>query len=312
MPESTVTHPGLAGIVVETSAISHVDVPGGPLLYRGYPAHELASTLSVEETAYLLWHGELATEDELSEFVALERALRYVDDELIELVSGLPTGTQPLEVLRTAVSVMSAYDVQPELVDRDADLARSIRLWAQVPSLVAWDWRRRRGLDPVEPHDELDYVDNFLYQTFGDVPGQDVIDALRSCMILCAEHSFTPSSFTARLTASATADLYAAVTGAISAFYPSTHDAADQSTVASGSKAATEFALPSIRSTIRQCRISLGIDEADFEPFLVASRVVGWTAHIMEQSTSDTLLRPLSRYTGPAERHVEANQDTVG
>jgi citrate synthase len=126
-----------------------------------------------------------------------------------------------MDVVRTAVSQLGTFD--PSLhrpggwTDRELDLGRSVYLLAQIPTIVAAVQRRRRGLAPIDPRDDLDYSTNFLWMTFGELPSDAAVDAFNGSMILYAEHSFNASTFTARVITSTTADLYSAVVGAIGA-----------------------------------------------------------------------------------------------
>ncbi len=212
-----VVHKGLMGVVVDTTAVSRVDPASNSLLYRGYPVQELAARCSFEEVAWLLWHGELPTASELAGLQAEERADRVLSDRLRAVVDRMPATAHPMDVLRTAVSVMGAEDPDVHDSSREASLAASVRLLAQVPGVIAYDQRRRRGQDVVAPRDDLPYAENFLHMTFGEVPDPVVVDAFRVSLVLYAEHSFNASTFTARVITSTLADLWSAVVGAIGA-----------------------------------------------------------------------------------------------
>ena len=190
---------GLAGVPVDYTAISKVNSDTNSLLYRGYPVQELAASRSFEEVAYLLWHGELPGERQLAEFEKLERSLRHLGQTVRRVIDELPTTAHPMDVMRTAVSVIGANDPEAADASPEANLAKSKRLFAQLPAIVAYDQRRRRGLDLVEPRDDLGYSANFLHMTFGEVPEVAVVNAFDVSMILYAEHSFNASTFTARV-----------------------------------------------------------------------------------------------------------------
>jgi len=219
---------GLAGVVVDTTAVSKVNPDTNSLLYRGYPVQELAARCNFEEVAYLLWHGELPTESQLAEFETLERGLRHLDPAVRRVIDELPLTAHPMDVVRTAVSVIGASDPQTPDESGAADLAKAVRLFAQLPAIVSYDQRRRHGLDLVEPRDDLGYSANFLHMTFGEVPELVVVNAFDVSMILYAEHSFNASTFTARVITSTLADLYSAVTGAIGALKGALHGGANE------------------------------------------------------------------------------------
>jgi 2-methylcitrate synthase len=369
-PTAPTIHKGLAGVVVDTTAISKVDPQSNSLLYRGYPVQELAARCTFEEVAWLLWHGELPSEAELAGLQADERSQRALSERLHGVVDRLPTSTHPMDVVRTAVSVMGAEDPDSEDDSREAGLAASLRLLAQVPAVIAYDQRRRRGLDVVEPRDDLGYAENFLHMTFGEVPDPVVVDAFRISLVLYAEHSFNASTFTARVITSTLSDLYSAVVGAIGALKGPLHGGANEAVMhtfdeigeASRAQVWLDTALsekrkimgfghrvykhgdsrvPTMKAALDRLvahydrpdigelysalesgmaeRKSIlpnldypsgpayhlmGFDTLTFTPLFVASRLTGWTAHIMEQRAANSLIRPLSAYNGPAERHI--------
>ncbi len=367
---------GLAGVVVDTTAISKVDPASNSLLYRGYPVQELADACSFEEVAYLIWHGELPSAEQLEAFESVERAHRELDPVVRRVVDELPETAHPMDVLRTAASVVGAREagLAPltghETADEDLDLQKAVRLWAQIPAILAYDQRRRRGLDVVPPREDLGFSANLLHMTFGDVPELVVVNALDVSMILYAEHSFNASTFAARVITSTLSDLHSAVVGAIGALKGPLHGGANEAVMhmfeeigtAEATRAWLERALADKRKimgfghrvykngdsrvpTMRAALDSLvehyerpdllalydeleaamaeakgikpnldypsgpayhlmGFDTAAFTPLFVASRVVGWTAHVREQLAANSLIRPLSEYTGPALRHV--------
>ena len=365
-----VIHKGLVGVVVDTTSVSRVDPESNSLLYRGYPVQELAEHCSFEEVAWLLWHGELPTPDELAALQAEERAQRPLSERLRAVVDRMPSWSHPMDVLRTAVSVMGAEDPAVADPSREAELAAGIRLISQVPAVIAYDQRRRRGEGVVPPRDDLPFAENFLHMTFGEVPDPVVVDAFRVSLILYAEHSFNASTFTARVITSTLSDLYSAVVGAIGALKGPLHGGANEAVmvmldeIGSAERAGPwlEAALAEKRkimgfghrvykhgdSRVPTMKASLdtllahydrrdlgdlydaleqgmlarkgikpnldypsgpayhlmGFDTPTFTPLFVASRLAGWTAHIVEQRASNALIRPLSAYDGPAERHL--------
>lgn len=219
---------GLAGVPVDYTAISKVNPESNSLLYRGYPVQELAAVKSFEEVAWLLWCGELPTESELAGFEVKERAMRALDPAVKRIIDALPLTAHPMDVCRTAVSVIGAMDATADDASPEANLAKSIRLFAKMPAVVAYDQRRRHQLPLIEPREDLDYSSNFLWMTFGEVPEPQVVDAFRVSLILYAEHSFNASTFTARVITSTLSDLYSAVTGAVGALKGPLHGGANE------------------------------------------------------------------------------------
>jgi 2-methylcitrate synthase/citrate synthase II len=219
---------GLAGVPVDYTAISKVNPESNSLLYRGYPVQELAAKKTFEEVAWLLWKGELPNAAELAGFENLERSMRALDPAVKRVIDELPLTAHPMDVCRTAVSVIGAMDETADDASQEANLAKSIRLFAKLPAVVAYDQRRRHHLPLLEPRADLDYSSNFLWMTFGEIPESQVVDAFRVSLILYAEHSFNASTFTARVITSTLSDLYSAVTGAIGALKGPLHGGANE------------------------------------------------------------------------------------
>ena len=370
---------GLAGVVVDYTAVSKVNPETNSLLYRGYPVQELAAKCSFEEVAYLLWNGELPTDGQLAEFTAKERAGRALDPVLKTVIDALPVTAHPMDVCRTAASVLGARHPLAEDSSREANMAKAVDLFAAMPAVVAYDQRRRHGQEPVAPRDDLGYSANFLWMAFGEEPVQEVVEAFNVSMILYAEHSFNASTFTARVITSTLSDLHSAVTGAIGALKGPLHGGANEAVMhtfdeigirqeesleeaAARAKAWMEDALakkkkvmgfghrvykhgdsrvPTMKAALDKMIAHygrpellglyngletamdeakaikpnldypagptyhlMGFDTPTFTPLFVASRITGWTAHIMEQLDSNSLIRPLSEYNGVEERHV--------
>jgi len=370
----TEIHKGLAGVVVDTTAVSKVNPETNSLLYRGYPVQELAANCTFEEVAYLLWHGELPTPAQLAEFETLERSLRPLDPAVKRVIDELPLTAHPMDVVRTAVSVIGAMDAtlaEPNgISDPELNQKRAVYLFAQLPTIVAYDQRRRRDQQLIEPREDLGFSANFLHMTFGDVPDLVVVNAFDVSMILYAEHSLNASTFTARVVTSTLADLYSAVTAGIGALKGPLHGGANEAVMhifeeigtAGGVEIWLDRALEEKRkimgfghrvyksgdSRVPTMKAALdtliaeydrpdllelytelekqmterknilpnldypsgpayhlmGFDTEMFTPLFVAARITGWTAHIAEQLASNALIRPLSEYNGPAERHV--------
>jgi len=163
MTDTTEIKKGLAGVTVDYTAVSKVNPETNSLLYRGYPVQELAASKSFEEVALLLWNGELPTPAELAEFQAEERAQRALTAEAKAAIDLTSLSSHPMDVVRTAVSVIGANDPRTSDSSPASDLAKAKSLFAQLPAIVAYDQRRRRGLDVVAPRDDFDYSKNFLW-----------------------------------------------------------------------------------------------------------------------------------------------------
>jgi 2-methylcitrate synthase len=221
-------HKGLAGVVVDTTRISKVNPETNSLLYRGYPVQELAAKCSFEEVAYLLWNGELPDAGQLAAFSEREHANRALDPVVKSVIDMLPVTAHPMDTCRTAASVIGARHPLAEDSSPEANLAKAMDLFAAFPAVVAYDQRRRRGQELIEPRDDLGYAANFLWMSFGEEAAPDVVDAFNTSMILYAEHSFNASTFTARVITSTLSDLHSAVTGAIGALKGPLHGGANE------------------------------------------------------------------------------------
>ena len=228
MSEQQEIYKGLAGVPVDYTAISKVNPESNSLLYRGYPVQELAAKKSFEEVAWLLWKGELPTAAELASFTKQERSMRALDDVVKKVIDDLPLTAHPMDVVRTAVSVIGALDPDADDASPAGNLAKSIRLFAKLPAVVSYDQRRRHGQSLIAPREDLDYSENFLWMTFGEIPEAVVVDAFRISLVLYAEHSFNASTFTARVITSTLSDLYSAVTGAVGALKGPLHGGANE------------------------------------------------------------------------------------
>jgi citrate synthase len=228
LTETPRIYKGLAGVVVDTTAISKVVPETNSLTYRGYPVQDLAARCSFEQVAYLLWHGELPTDGQLQLFTQRERSSRGLNRSMHSLLAKLPDNCHPMDVVRTAISYLGAEDPEEDNGSPDANYAKSLRMFAALPTIVAADMRRRRGLAPIAPHAQLGYAQNFLNMCFGEVPEPLIVEAFEQSMVLYAEHSFNASTFAARVVTSTQSDIYSAVTAAIGALKGSLHGGANE------------------------------------------------------------------------------------
>src|ERR1700749_487603 len=127
MPDTDAeVHKGLAGVYADTTAVSMVNPATNSLTYRGYPVQELAARCTFEEVAYLLWHGELPTPEQIAAQNKSERAQRALDATTRDILLGLPTTAHPMDTLRTAASLLGAYDQSENDNSRDSLLAKSL------------------------------------------------------------------------------------------------------------------------------------------------------------------------------------------
>lgn len=219
---------GLAGVVADTTSISMVNSDTNSLTYRGYAVQDLAHSCQFEEVAYLLWHGELPTAQQLAEQNEQERTNRRLDPRIMKTLLELPTTAHPMDTLRTAVSLLGAADPSEGDNSPEALQRKALNLFAALPTVVALEQRRRRGEEPIAPRDDLRFSENFLYMTFGELPEPAVVSAFETSLILYAEHGFNASTFTARVVSSTLSDIFSAVTAAVGALKGSLHGGANE------------------------------------------------------------------------------------
>jgi 2-methylcitrate synthase len=205
---------GLKDVMLDTTQSSFIDGEKGILLYRGYNIHDLARESSFEEVCYLLLHGALPKPRELEAFTKRLTAQRALPAQVIEVVR-LVKNAHPMDVLRTAVSALAAYDPDTADNSREANVRKAERLTAQFPTIVAAHERIRNGQEPLAPRADLTHAGNFLYMLKGTEPTREAVEALDLDFLLHAEHGANASAFAARVTASTLADMHAAITTAV-------------------------------------------------------------------------------------------------
>jgi citrate synthase len=361
---------GLEDVVVSTSEICFIDGREGRLLYRGYDVDELVQFSSFEEVVYLLWHGNLPSRKDLDAHVKAlsSTANRRLPPKLITILRQLPRKTAPMEVLRTGVSALQAFDPDAEDNSREATVRKAVRLTAQMPTLVAAWERLRRGKPPVAPNPKLTLAANFLYMLSGQKPTDLAAKTFDVALILHADHEFNASTFAARVTAATLSDLHSAVVSGIGALKGPLHGGANEQVMrmveqiqtpdraetwirkALADKArimgfghrvyrvedprakhlrrlATELGrqtgsthyvqilntvarvvtdekkiYPNVDLYSGAAYASMGIPTDQFTPIFALSRVVGWSAHVLEQHAHNRLIRPRSEYTGPTRQ----------
>ena len=362
--------PGLEGVVADTTTVSKVMPEINSLVYKGYPVQDLAETCNFEEVAYLLWNGELPNMADLNGFVAKERSMRSISDDLKEVIKKFPKNAHPMDTVRTGVSFLGMEDVRIWDNDPETNKEKSLRLMAAIPTIIAADYRARNGKEIIDPRKDLSFSENFFFMCFGETPKQEVIQAFDVSLILYAEHGFNASTYASRVITSTTSDIYSAVCGAIGALKGPLHGGANEqvmhvlkeiddpaiakewmlkaleekrkvmgfghrvyrkgdSRVPTMKKYANLLAdllgetkwrdisqiledtmvenkgiYPNLDFPAGPAYYLMGFDIDMFTPIFVMARITGWTAHIMEQTANNRIIRPLCQYIGPGERKV--------
>ncbi|TME66844.1 MAG: citrate/2-methylcitrate synthase [Chloroflexi bacterium] len=214
--------PGLEGVVAAETAVSEVDGAGGRLIYRGgYLIEDLVPVASYEETAYLLWHGELPNEGELKALHEQMAAARNLNQSAQGSLTALDPATDPMDVLRTVVSAEGASKTLAR-----PSLDEAIALTAIFPTIVGATARRRQGREPVGPRADLGHAANLLWMVEGKEPDPDKVRLVDTYLVLLADHGLNASTFAARVVASTGSDLTSCVVGAIAALKGPAHGGA--------------------------------------------------------------------------------------
>jgi citrate synthase len=222
---------GLEGIVATNSSICWIDGDAGVLSYRGIDIHELAQRSTFEETTYLLWFGKLPNASELADFTKKLAEARKLDPKIIELLRTVPSSGSPMEVLRTAVSMLSLYDADEKANSHDANVRKAYRLTSQIAMIVATFDRIRKGKPVVEADPSLSHAANFLWMLNGEKPSDTAVRTFDIALILHADHELNASTFAARVIAATLADIHSAITGAIGALKGPLHGGANEATM---------------------------------------------------------------------------------
>jgi citrate synthase len=357
--------PGLEGIVAAQTAISMVDGANGRLVYRGYVIADLAEEMSFEEVAYLLWYGQLPNRAQLDGLTKELTASRSLTQAATIALDALPKDTDPMDVLRSVVSVQG---VEHKLEKPTIPLA--IHATASFPTILAMFNRRQLGLEPVKPRADLNHAANYLYMLNGKESSPELVRALNTYLVLLADHGMNASTFVARVIASTDSDLASCLVGAIGALKGPAHGGAPSAVMDQLEKIGTAenadrwmraarkekvrfmgFGHRIYRTYDPRAKIlkelcarlnpkfyelaskveetalqilheehperpqatnvefysagvlqAIGLPKEYFPPTFAVSRASGWTAHVLEQSANNRLIRPQSEYVGPEPR----------
>ena len=358
-------YPGLEGVIAGETAICTI---AGGLQYRGYPIEQLARKARFLDVAYLLLEGQLPNQEQLADFQSILVESGDVPKPVIDLIQQIPLHAGAIDVLRTGISALAHFDPQQDDDSRAANVAKTLRLLAQIPVLIAARYRHSQGLPLIEPNPELSFAANLLYLVRGTEPTASHERAMDVSLILYAEHEFNASTFAARVVTSTQSDLYSAITAAVGTLKGPLHGGANERVMAVLEEVGTaDNAEPWVREALAQKQRIMGFGHrvyktsdpramilhescaelaaeagqteleqiADtierivreekglppnldwpsarlyhymglevelYTPLFVVSRVLGWAAHVIEQSENNRLIRPRSRYIGPERR----------
>ena len=219
---------GLLGIVVDETEVSKVMPEINSLTYRGYAAQDLCAACKFEEVAYLILNKDLPNSIQLKKFEKEEKDNRELSKNLYEIIKNMPKKSHPMDVARTAVSVMGLEDKETPDSSLEANMRKALRIFAKTPTALAAFYRVRSGKKIIKPKKTLSFAENFFYMCFGKVPQKEIVKAFDVSLILYAEHSFNVSTFTARTITSSLSDIHGAITGAIASLKGPLHGGANE------------------------------------------------------------------------------------
>ena len=219
---------GLLGIIVDETEVSKVMPEINSLTYRGYAAQDLCARCKFEEVAYLILNKELPNKKQLKQFEKEEQKERVLSKTLINILMQMPKNSHPMDVARTAVSVMGLEDKETNDNSPRANLRKAMRIFSKTPTALAAFYRLRKGNKIIQPKKKLNFSENFFYMCFGKVPNKEIVKAFDVSLILYAEHSFNVSTFTARTITSSLSDIHGAITGAIASLKGRLHGGANE------------------------------------------------------------------------------------
>jgi len=219
---------GLLGIVVDETTISQVVPDINSLTYRGYAVQDLCEKCIFEEVAYLVLNGELPNKKQLKNFIKEERFDRNLSKQILSDIQKMPKKAHPMDVVRTAVSLMALEDKDTKDNTPKANMRKAIRIFAKTPIALSAFFRARKGKKIISPKKNLSFSENFFHMCFGKIPTKEIVKAFDVSLILYAEHSFNVSTFTARTITSSLSDIHGAITGAIASLKGPLHGGANE------------------------------------------------------------------------------------
>lgn len=223
--------PGLEGVPIAESSVSHVDGQAGKLEYRGINVERLAEHSTFEETSYLLLNGNLPTKSQFDEFTGQLSTHRRLKYRIADLLKCLPETGHPMDALQTGIAAIGMFYPQRQYVAPEDRRLACVRLIAKMPTLVAAFERLRKGDEHIVPRDDLSHSANFFYMMTGEEPDRQKARILDVCLILHADHTMNASTFAGRVVGSTLADPYCVVSSALGALSGALHGGANEDTV---------------------------------------------------------------------------------
>ena len=219
---------GLEGAVVADISTSYIDGNIGELIYCGYAIEDLAENATFEEILFLLFNSRLPNRAEYESLRATIASQAAIPAEVIAMLQSLPAHTAAMAALRTAVSMLSAFDVEAEdLSDKEAAQRKACRLTGQITTICAAWMRIVKGEAPIAPRADLSVAQNFVYMMSGDEPDATACAAVDVYLVLLAEHGMNASTFTTRVVTATGSDMHSAIVAGIGALKGPAHGGAN-------------------------------------------------------------------------------------
>jgi citrate synthase len=223
---------GLEGIVANSTRLSDVLGEKGQLIYAGYDINELAGKVSFEEIVYLLWHGHLPNRKELTGLEQALRSRRELPRGVINFIETAPKKSNPMDVIRTAVSMLGLYDTElEEDINIDKNRIRALHITAKIGVIAAYFHRARQGKSLPPVRQDLGEAAHFLYLLNGEEPKPEAVKTLDVAYVLHADHGMNASTFSARVTIATLTDMYSAITSAIGTLKGPLHGGANEGVI---------------------------------------------------------------------------------
>jgi 2-methylcitrate synthase len=223
---------GLEGVIANSTALSDVLGEKGQLIYCGYDINELVGKVSYKEVIYLLWHRKLPNRKELETFVQELRSQRQLPDQVIDFLKSAPKDANPMDVMRTAISMLGLYDPDDgKEITPETNRRRATSITAKIGVIAAYFHRARQGKSLPPVRDDLTEAEHFLYLICGEPQSKEASDTLDVAFILHADHGMNASTFSARVTISTLSDFYSAITSAIGTLKGPLHGGANEGVI---------------------------------------------------------------------------------
>ncbi len=276
---------GLEGVLFTETKLTFINGTEGILTHLGIPIQEWAENSTFEELSLALLSGKLPTSGELEVFDAKLKANRAVPQALLESIKGYPKGVNPMQALRTAVSNLGLFDAQSEETSAEARMEISVRLIAQMSTLIAAINRAQQGLEPVMPRTDLTHAGNFLYMLKNEEPTPEQSKLFDIALVLHVDHGMNASTFTAIATASTLSDQYSTAVSAIGALKGPLHGGANEAVMDMLDEIGTpDKAADFITAKLDAKEKIMGVGHRVYKYFDPRSRVLrDYAAHVAEK-----------------------------